>query len=217
MDKIDRLLDAIEHPECYTSMEIETMLHDTEVKEAFHLLDKTKSSLHPSSVPDVEHEWKKFRGKHNNSKRLNYFRLTRFVSRNAVASITIGIASFAAVAAVVGIGIKHLTHNAPVTPQIEVNANTGIAISQPDSTKSVETDKAKLPETVVFDNETLENIINKIADYYEYTVIFSNDTSKSLRLYFRWKPALTIEDVAEQLSNFEQIHITVNDKTIKID
>ncbi len=59
MDKIDRLFDAVEHPERYSSVEIKEMLKDPEVKEVFDLLDKTKSSLQAVEIPDIEDEWKK--------------------------------------------------------------------------------------------------------------------------------------------------------------
>lgn len=213
MDKIDRLLEAIEYPERYTSTEIENLLQDPEIKEAFNLLDKTKSSFHPIDTPDIDAEWEKFRNNHDDSKASQRFWLTRFIPRNAAASIIIGIASFTAVAAIVGIGINRFNNTEPA---IEVNANSGMAISQPDSAKSVEDDKTKLPETVVFDNETLDTIIDRIAGYYDYTVIFNNSASKSLRLYFRWNQALTIEEVVERLNNFEQIKITINGKNIEI-
>ena len=38
MDKIDRLLDAIEHPDLYSEKDIEAMLADTEVREAYACL-----------------------------------------------------------------------------------------------------------------------------------------------------------------------------------
>ncbi|MDE6264451.1 MAG: DUF4974 domain-containing protein [Paramuribaculum sp.] len=213
MDKIDRLLDAIEHPERYTSTEIETLLQDTEIKEVFNLLDKTKSSLHPVATPDIDAEWEKFKNKHDNSKTSHRFRLTRFIPRNAAASIIIGIASFTSVAAIVGIGINRFKQNEPV---IEVNVHTGVTTSQPDTIRAIEESKAQAPEQIVFDNETLETIVSKIAAYYGHTAVFKNNTSKSLRLYFRWNQALTIEEVVESLNNFEQIKLTINDKTIEI-
>lgn len=44
MDKIDHLLDAIEHPENYSDSEIETLLQDPETREVYRILDKTKTS-----------------------------------------------------------------------------------------------------------------------------------------------------------------------------
>ena len=70
---------------------------------------------------------------------------------------------------------------------------------------------------MVFDNEPLKTIADKIAEYYGYEVEFNNEASESLRLYFRWNQENTIEEVVERLNNFEQIHIVIKDNTIKID
>ena len=53
MDKIDRLLDAIEHPVRYSKTDIEAMLADPEIRAVYDLMDKTKASLTPISTPDI--------------------------------------------------------------------------------------------------------------------------------------------------------------------
>ncbi len=68
MDKIDRLLEALEHPDRYTQNDLEEMLQDPDVKEVFDLLDKTKSSLQTLPTPDVEAEWRRFEKNHTASK-----------------------------------------------------------------------------------------------------------------------------------------------------
>lgn len=218
MDKIDRLLDAMEHPERYSATEIETMLQDSEVKDAFDLFDKTKSSLQTIISPDVEEEWKRFENNHNNSEIIRRFWLSRIFSRNVAASIVVGIASFAAVAAIVGVGIHHiLTDRVEAAAKIDDVTNGRIVSAQPDTVKQIEDNKDVTPEIVVFDDDTFETIISKLADYYDYEVIFDNASSKSLRLYFRWNQANSIEEVIGRLNNFEQINLTVNDKTIKVE
>lgn len=217
MDKIDKLLDAAEHPERYTPEDIEAMLRDPEVKETLDLLDKTKSSLQTIVTPDVEEEWKRFRSNHSESRTPNRRWLMRVFSRNAAASIAIGIVSFTAAAAIVGFGIQHLNNRVATTPEKEIIADAEAPALLPDTIKSAVSKTPVTPEIVVFENETLESIISQIAAYYGDKVAFNNEASKSLRLYFRWDKALPIEEVAERLNNFEQIHISIDDKTIKID
>lgn len=216
MDKIDRLLDAIEHPESYTQSDIEAMLQDPEVKEVFDLLDKTKSSLKPIPAPDIEAEWKKFEEgiRASGTHKYNWFK--GLFSRNAAASIAIAIASFTGVAAIVGVGISHINNSREATAmETEVVLESVIIPDQSDTTKLTEVNQA--PENIVFDDEPLETIMEKIAAYYGYKVVFNENASKSLRLYFRWNQALPIEEIVESLNNFEQITITMSDKTIKID
>lgn len=218
MDKINRLFDAMEHPEHYSSAEIDTMLGDSEVKEVFDLLDKTMSSLQMISTPDVEKEWDKFKNNHRRSAVvLNRQWLTKLFSRNAAASIAIGIASFTAVAAIVGAGMKHFNYRETPTTEISATTESEIFVAGQDTIKKADGNREEIVEIIVFENEPLESIMDRIATFYGYDVVFEADASKSLRLYFRWNQSLPIKDIAESLNNFEQIHLTLKDKTIKID
>ena len=128
------------------------------------------------------------------------------------------IASFTTVAAIVGVGIHRISNGSSATnPRVETTIVTEDATSQSNVVNSYDLYDEKSPETVVFDNETLETILTRIGSYYGYTVTFNNDAAKSLRLYFRWNQALPIEDIAASLNNFEQINLTIVDRTIKID
>lgn len=217
MDKFDRFLDAMEHPDRYTPMEIEAILQDPEVKGTFDLLDKTKSSLQTIIIPDVEDEWRKFEHNISQSEKLQRPWPIRFFTKNAAASIAIVIASFTAVAAIVGVGIHQINNRSKTNPEVEMTTEANIVAPQPDTSILIKPKEELPPAILIFDNETLEEILTKIGDYYEYQIIFNKDTSKSLRLYFRWNQANKIEEVIERLNNFEQIHITINDRTIKID
>lgn len=212
MDKIDRLLDAIEHPDLYSEKDIEAMLSDPDVKEVYDLLDKTKASLSPISTPDVDAEWTMFERSHRkrNLSILNLF------SRNAAAGIAIGIASVAAVAAVVGIGVNYVIDKKAETPATQIAEVEESIISPTDTVVVTNEIPVVAPETIVFDDEQFETIVNRIAEFYGYSAEFSTDSPKSLRLYFRWDQASTIDEVVESLNNFEQIHISVNGNTIKI-
>ena len=217
MDKIDRFLDAIEYPERYTQLEIGAMLQDPEIKEVFELLDKTKSSLQPQQSPDIEAEWRRFEKNHPTSKVTHRFWPAGIMSRNIAATIAIAIVSFTAVAAIVGIGINQLSHRHEASGPADARTEYAEVTAKPDSVQSVDAIKDKTPEIIVFDNETLMIIAGKITEYYGYEVEFSNEASESLRLYFRWNQENTVEEVVERLNNFEQIHIVIKDKTIKID
>ncbi len=212
MDKFDKLLDAMEHPDLLPESELEALLQDPEIKEVLELLDKTKTSLHPMSDPDVEAEWKAFETKQKS----NGFRKFNPFSRNVAAGIAIAIASLAAMAAVVGVGINYKGRHNDMPKKIETVVAEEIRVK----TDSVDMKKEIIvsePNIIIFENEPFESIISQISDYYGYEADFINNDSKSLRLFFRWNQALTIEEVAESLNNFEQIHLSIKDKTIAID
>lgn len=213
MDKIDRLLDAIEHPESYTDTELETMLRDRELKEVLDTLDRIKSGLHPIATPDVDAEWKTFeRGRR---KTLSKSRFPMF-GRKSAAGIAVAIASFVAVATVVGVGVNYFAGKNAETAISKPSETVNDTVCQPATPAVPEEICQPAAETIIFDNETLENILSQIAAFHGYLTEFKNDTSKSLRLYFRWNQTSPIEDIVESLNNFEQIHLTVSGKTIII-
>lgn len=217
MDKLERLLDATAHPERYSKSEIDALLSDPEVKEVFDLLDKTKSSLTPIETPDVDAEWKTFERKHRNSTVASRFKIVNLFSRNVAAGIAIAIASFAAVAAVVGVSVNYFSGTKDVTEPTESQAVAVEVMAEPDTIAVLEDIAEIAPQTIVFDNEPLDSIISKITAYYGYKLIFDTDKSRELRLYFRWNQALPIEEVVESLNNFEQLRLTIDGNTIKVD
>ena len=217
MDKIDLLLDAIEHPDRYADKEIEAMLADPEIREVYSLLYKTGVSLKPNATLDVDAEWEMFKTNHPDVHQPKKFRLLNLLTRNIAASIAIGIASIVAVAAVVGISVNHaFNHKGKSTTPAVAKVESAV-VGSTDTIMSVSDTTAVAPGIIVFDNEPLETIANRIAEYYGCKVEFSADAPKTLRLYFRWNQSQTLDEVAESLNNFEQIHLSVKNKTIKID
>lgn len=217
MDKIDRLLDAIEHPERYSSEEITAMLQDPEVKETFDLLDKTKSSLQTISVPNIDGEWQRFKSAHHRPATSLGFKFKNLLSRKIAASVAIAIVSLTAVAAIVGMSVHYLNRPQPALVSAAEDSTVEVTSTSPENLPGVDEEQVATPETIVFDNESLGVIIAKIADFYGYTVEFNSEKAKDLRLFFRWNQALPLDEVVESLNNFEQIHISLEDKKIKID
>lgn len=217
MDKTDILLEAMDVPERLSSSEIEELLDDRVVKETFDLLDKTMSSLHPITVPDIEEEWKRFESNHQKRCETPRVRLKYFLSRNVAASIAVAIASLTAVASIMGVSIARINNRQTSISSEEVTGDAVGAVAQPDSILPRGEYNAIPAEVMVFDNETLEKILSEVSTYYGLNVIFYDEAVKSLRLYFRWDPAMTAEEVVERLNNFEQINIVVDGRTIKVD
>ena len=217
MDKTDRLLDAMNNPEKYSFAEIEEMLRDAETKEIFDLLDKTKSSLQPVSTPDIDVEWDKFKDNNYYKKKSSVLRLSAFFSRKIAASVIVAIISITAVAAIIGISVSSLNNKENVTSEKEVEATKEIITNQEDSINTPSDSPIQSFETVIFDNEPFEVIMKQIGDFYGYKTEFNSENARLLRLYFRWNQDSPIQVIVESLNNFEQIHLTIDGKTIKID
>ena len=217
MDKTERLLDARNNPEKYSSEEIEEIFQDAETKEILDLLDKTKSSLQPISTPDVEEEWNKFRDKNFNKRKSPVLRFPAFFSGKIAASVTVAVISITAVAAIVGISVSSLNDKENLLSEKEVTETIKVIVNQEDSIRVLPGSPTQSFETIIFDNEPLEVIMKQMGDFYGYKIEFNNDNAKSLRLYFRWNQTSAINEIVESLNNFEQIHLTLEGETIKID
>lgn len=216
MDKIDQLLDAIEHPEQYSDSELEALLSDPEVQEALELMGKTKSSLRPISSPDVDAEWASFAKAHKKQRLITF----RPFNRNIAASIAIVIASLAAVAALINISVSRSSSRQIDTSSIVSDmedSKTPAVISESVSTTNDTVMTTTEPDIVLFDNEPFESIISRIASYYGSNALFKTEQAKSLRLYFKWDRNKPLETIIESLNNFEQIHLSIDGQTIEID
>lgn len=217
-DKTDRLLEAIEHPERFSEEEINEMLEDGEIQELYNLMSKTSDALTKTSEPDIDKEWQRFVKKHDNTSQpkgriIDSMRL--FFYRNAAAILICTVASLAVVAATVGVAYsldrpkkEELTQkdDEPVSYRAEESDSVSISVISP-----VE------PQTVIFKDETFSAMMDAIAGYYGASVNFKNDSSKELHLYFQWDQSLPLDEIIEQLNNFEQIRIDFTDNTLNIE
>lgn len=216
-DKIDRLLDALEHPENYTDTEVEQILSDPQAREVYDMMRKTADVSAPVPEINLDEEWQRFEAKQREHKPFILRLLPFLASRNAAAVVLALAGTLAVVAATIGvthyIGARQELAQTQQTEQQEqtVVANTDIA-----PTDTIPVEKVPLPQTILFKGETLETILADIARYYGATVKFNQNAAKSLQLYFEWNQALPLNEVVEQLNNFEQINITLTDNVLTV-
>ncbi len=216
-DNIDRLLDALEHPEKYSDAEVEQLLTDPEAREVYDILRRTADVSAPVPEINIDDEWQRFEAKQP-KRRSNILHWLSFVaSRNAAAVVIALVGTLAVVAATIGvtryfIADKEMAQTEQTGPQKQ----TGIANANVAPTDTIPSETAPLPETIVFKGENLEKILADISGYYGATVKFNQDAAKSLKLYFEWDRSLPLSEVVEQLNNFEQINITLTDKVLTV-
>ena len=216
-DNIDRLLDALEHPENYNDTEIEQLLTDPDEREVYEMLRKTADISAPVPEINIDEEWRRFEAKQPKRRPVILRWLSFMASRNAAAVVTALVGTLAVVAATIGV-THYFNANKEMaqTEQTEPQKQTAIADSKVAPTDTIPAETTPLPETIVFKGENLERILADIAGYYGVTVKFNQDAAKSLQLYFEWDQSLPLSEVVEQLNNFEQINITITDKILTV-
>ncbi len=212
-NKYDIVLDIIENPRKYTSNQLEEILSDQETRDIYNLLCKTDSAIEAEKTVDVEEEWEKFSRKHTLRRRSVFF-----WRGNRAASIAIIVCtSLAAIAA--GIAISEAVKDKSPKQSAEevseaVNHSAAITkestIQQPDSIMSVS-------GPIMFEDATLETIMQAIAATYGIDITFHNKEAASLHLYYRLDPTLSLDEVISQLNTFEQINIIIEGNYLIID
>lgn len=216
-DNIDRLLDALEHPENYSDAEVEQLLTDPDTREVYDMLHKVADVSAPVPEINIDDEWRRFEAKQPKRRPLIFRRLFFVTSRNAAAVVIALVGTLAVVAATIGVthyfnANKEMAQTEKSKPQKQ----TAIADSKVAPTDTIPAETTPLPETIVFKGENLEKILADMSGYYGVTVKFNQDAAKSLQLYFEWDQSLPLNEVVEQLNNFEQINIILTDKALTV-
>ena len=216
-DNIDRLLDALEHPENYNDTEIEQLLTDPDEREVYEMLRKTADISAPVPEINIDEEWRRFEAKQPKRRPVIFRWLSFMASRNAAAVVTALVGTLAVVAATIGV-THYFNANKEMaqTEQTEPQKQTAIADSKVAPTDTIPAETTPLPETIVFKGENLEKILADMSGYYGVTVKFNQDAAKSLQLFFEWDQSLPLKEVVEQLNNFEQINIILTDKVLTV-
>lgn len=217
-------LNMLDHPEKYTTKEIEALLADEEISSFESNLAMTKRAMkrHEDEDIDVNVEWERFAIEHSIPQRRNWKR---------VAASTIGIIfiSGLAFAATVQLGIlpffgsKEGVETHPKTPHITATDSIKKAQAErkavSDSLNRVllhKTDSIP-PQPIVFEDTSLKTIVDAIAAYYHVDVKVLNPVSTHIRLYFKWDRQCNLQQNIELLNAFDRVKVSYSDNTLTIE
>ena len=202
-------LNMLDHPEKYTTKEIEALLADEEISSFASYLAMTKRAMkrHEDEDIDVNVEWERFAIEHSIPQRRNWKR---------VAASTIGIIfiSGLAFAATVQLGIlpffgsKEEVETHPKTPHITATNSIKKAQAErktvSDSLNRVllhKTDSIP-PQPIVFEDTSVKVL---------------NPVSTHIRLYFKWDRQCSLQQNIELLNAFDRVKVSYSDNTLTIE
>ena len=217
-------LNMLDHPEEYTTEQIEALLADEEISSFAHNLAMTKRAMnrHEYEDIDVNAEWESFAIEHSIPQRRNWKR---------IAASTIGIIfiSGLAFAATVQLGIlpffgsKEEVETHPKTPHITATNSIKKAQAErkavSDSLNRVllhKTDSIP-PQPIVFEDTSLKTIVDAMAAYYHVDVKVLNPVSTHIRLYFKWDRQCSLQQNIELLNAFDRVKVSYSDNTLTIE
>lgn len=209
MDKYELVLDIVEHSDNYTSEQLAEILSDPETEEIYNLLCKADTAVEANKEVNVDAEWEVFSKRYAVRPR-NFFMWFGSRAASIAAIICTSVVAVAVTVAVIG-------HKAEQTAGNGMKKSAPFVAVASDSI-TTQTDTVKVDLTpIMFEDESLEAIMKKVAAVYGVEVVFRNKEVASLHLYYKLTPTLPLDEVVSQLNTFEQINIRRNGNTLTID
>ena len=68
-----------------------------------------------------------------------------------------------------------------------------------------------IPQTRIFENAPLDEMITEIAHYYNKVADIESEEAHELRLYYKWEPKDALEDVVADLNHFDHVSLAIED------
>lgn len=205
MDNLDKLLEAIEHPENLSTEELQQLMSDPEIEALYRLLCASRSKSFSISEPDdktISSEWNNLMSK----KRKQTF-IKWFTGRKASAVISFVILSYSIAAVGISMKNKQSEKTLAETPV----SNTDISYMEE---KNIPNTTLPKDTVIIFENEKLDKILNDISPYYNLTVDLRSPRSKEVRLFLKWDSSTPIDELIDHLNTFERINLILNENTL---
>lgn len=204
MEKTDLLFRMMDNPGQYTDEQWREILADSECASLYEMMRKTRSALDAEQVNQeftaetVDREWERFAAAHQART------VKPFDWRKIAAAIAV-LAVFGLAAAAI---YSHFAH----TPQTHTVENTTPNVNQQvtDRTENAVDAVADKPQAHLYDDVPLEQIINDLAAHYNVQPQWQGNDVRSLRLYYKWEPDFTLDEVVEMLNNFEAFSVKLD-------
>jgi hypothetical protein len=200
----------MDDPGQYTDEQWREILADQECASLYEMMCKTRSALDAERVDQeftaeaVDQEWARFATAHQ-------VRTVKPFDWRKIAAAIVVLAVFGIAAAAI---YSHFAH----TPQTETVENTTPKLNpqvtdRTDNAVDAVTDK---PQAHLYDDVPLEQIINDLAAHYNVQPQWQGNEVRSLRLYYKWEPDFTLDEVVEMLNNFEAFSVKLDGNQLVI-
>ena len=193
--KMKRLLEMQEHPECYTEEEIRQLMADEECRQMYDQMVRAADAM--------------FAEKHQSHA------LPKRRSRGwmQIAAAFIGVLMLSGIA----YATIHIVSNSRLQ-QAEAQDTTAVThkVSDP-AVRQTSHESQILCEPKTFENTPLKDIAAELASVYHITIEVKNTETATLRLYYPWNPQMPLKQVVEELNRFEKVHLTLTNDTLIIE
>lgn len=210
MEKTDLLFRMMDDPGQYTDEQWREILADSECASLYEMMCKTRSALDAKQADQeltaetVDQEWERFAAAH-------LARTVKPFDWRKIAAAIVVLAVFGIAAAAI---YSHFTHT-PQTVTVE-NTTPNVNPQAADRAEGAVDAEADSPQGHLYDDVPLEQIVNDLAAHYNVQPQWHGNEVRSLRLYYKWEPDFTLDEVVEMLNNFEAFSVKLDGNQLVI-
>lgn len=200
MDKTERIIDMMEHPELYAKDDFQQLLDDDDSRSTFQAIAEMEAALELANDTPL-----------HSTTPTTKTATTPLWRKIAAAIVGVCLLSGMAYAAVVsGVFSKPLSHDIDVKPDSVAKVGKTRLVEVKDNGKNIVVKKT-------FENATLQQVLHDIGYVNRKAVAFRTDSVRLLRLYYEWDSRQGLEKNIEELNRFEKINITVKGDSLIVD
>jgi hypothetical protein len=188
MDKLEILLDMIEHPERYTEQQISDLLADEEMRKHYDVMVQLRGAYDVKKVKSERVKSEKYK--------------SLFIRKIAAVFIVVAFLGGLAWAFVPRLR-PHRTAEPPLPTKVSAPSLTGRAGGESSS--------------ISFSNLPLDSILRVVAAHYSYEVCFRDSATRTMKFITTWNPEDSLAAFIEHLNMFDGLHLTLQDDTIFVE
>lgn len=215
MEKINQVIDMIEHPDQYTEAQVENILQDEECRQTYLTMMEMRMAFDKEDEElkqqDVDQEWQKLV---NVQKPV---RLHFTWSKIAASLVGVLLLSGITVAAIHTYSSSHHEAQQDIADTAVVAKTNSKNMTQLKQAQPEESTKQKEILHKTFDNVTLGVMLEDMAKYYGVGVEYRNAEAKHLRFYYEWSSEDELKKVVDELNHSQQMSLSLEDDKIIVE
>ena len=207
-DKIQQLLEITDAPNEFSEEQIEETLKDDDMKAAYAVMvlaAQTFDAARENERQDVQQNVAKTIAMGNR----------RMLWRKVAIFIGIFLISGLAVAAFLPMGKTKPKEEKQAV--VEIKETPSQTADSDVRQKDLNVTQTSQPSIVVFQDETLENIMQAVGEAYKVTPVFKNEQKRHLRLHLKWNRDAGLDIFLQRISQFKQFEVTATPTTLIIE
>jgi len=212
-EKIEQVLKLIDNTQEYSEQQIQEMLSDKETREIYDTIVALRQTTdsNADTETDVEEEWRKITEETDKpQEEYKEVSMPRMWRKIAAAIIVL--------AALAGISYAMISNRQSKTEVQEQQEQQSVTEQQQIAeVPTSDTIQSAMAKTEVFENVSLEKILDAIAAHNNLKVVFYNEKARSLRLFYEWTNTDDINKIIGTLNGFDTFDLSLAGDSIIVE